>query len=192
MSEIYFTSDLHFNHDKDFIYKPRGYHDVKEASESILKNINDLVKEDDTLYILGDIMLNDNEVGIKYFNQIKCNNIHIILGNHDRETRIALYKQNSKVKEMLYATMLKHGQWTFFLSHFPSLTGNYNASKKGEIIFNICGHIHTKDKYLHMKQGLCCYHVEVDCHDNKPINIKDIEKDISSFMEENKEINFSL
>ena len=84
MSEIYFTSDLHFNHDKDFIYKSRGYHDVKEASESILKNINDLVKEDDTLYILGDIMLNDNEVGIKYFNQIKCNNIHIILGNHDK------------------------------------------------------------------------------------------------------------
>lgn len=192
MSEIYFTSDLHFNHDKDFIYGPRGYKNAIEASEDILKNINELVKEDDTLYILGDIMLKDNEEGIKCFNRINCNNIHIILGNHDTEARMELYKTNPKVKEMVYATMLKHEKWTFFLSHFPSLTGNYNASKKGEIIFNICGHVHTKDKFLHMKQGLCCYHVELDCHDNKPVNIKDIEKDISLFMEENKEIDFSL
>lgn len=192
MSEIYFTSDLHFNHDKDFIYEPRGYKDVKEANEDILKNINELVKEDDTLYILGDIMLKDNEEGIKCFNRINCNNIHIILGNHDTEARMELYKTNPKVKEMVYATMLKHEKWTFFLSHFPSLTGNYNASKKGEIIFNICGHVHTKDKFLHMKQGLCCYHVELDCHGNKPVNIKDIKQDISLFMEENKEIDFSL
>ena len=192
MSEIYFTSDLHFNHDKDFIYGPRGYKNAIEASEDILKNINDTVSEDDILYILGDIMLGEKEEGIKYFNAIKCNNIHIILGNHDSEARMALYKTNPKVKEMVYATMFKHEKWQFYLSHFPSLTGNYNASKRGEIIFNICGHIHTKDKFLHMKQGLCCYHVELDCHDNKPVNIKDIEKDISLFMEENKEIDFSL
>lgn len=192
MSEIYFTSDLHLAHDKDFIYVPRGYNSALEAGEEIIRNINEIVKEDDILYILGDLMLGDNDKGMALFKQIRCNNIHIILGNHDKDTRIALYSCCANVKEMVYATMFNYDKWQFYLSHFPSLTGNYNASKRGEIIFNLCGHFHTKDRFVHMKQGLCCYHVELDCHGNKPVNINDIISDIDSFIEDNSDIDFSI
>ena len=40
MSNIFITSDLHFNHDKDFIWKERGFSNVNEMNEAIVKNWN--------------------------------------------------------------------------------------------------------------------------------------------------------
>ena len=34
---IYFTSDLHLGHDREFIYKDRGYDNIREMSEDIRK-----------------------------------------------------------------------------------------------------------------------------------------------------------
>ena len=34
---IFFTSDLHINHDRDFIWGARGYEDVIEHNEDIIK-----------------------------------------------------------------------------------------------------------------------------------------------------------
>ena len=58
---IYFTSDWHFFHNKFFIYEPRGFSSVEEMNEAIIKNHNKVVKEEDTIYCLGDCMLNDNQ-----------------------------------------------------------------------------------------------------------------------------------
>lgn len=33
---IWLTSDTHFNHDKDFIWKPRGFQNVQDMNEAIL------------------------------------------------------------------------------------------------------------------------------------------------------------
>ena len=79
MSDIFFTSDLHLNHNKGFIYEPRGFSNCHEHSLGIIDNINQVVKEDDELYILGDVMLEDDEKGLYYFNRIKCHNIHIAI-----------------------------------------------------------------------------------------------------------------
>ena len=37
---IYFTSDLHLDHDKDFIYKERGFEDIHSHNFAILNNWN--------------------------------------------------------------------------------------------------------------------------------------------------------
>ena len=34
---IYFTSDLHFNHDRDFVYVPRGFQSVDEMNQTLFK-----------------------------------------------------------------------------------------------------------------------------------------------------------
>ena len=33
---IYLTSDLHLNHNRGFIYEPRGFHSVEEMNEAII------------------------------------------------------------------------------------------------------------------------------------------------------------
>ena len=115
MSDIFFTSDLHLNHNKGFIYEHRGFSNCHEHSLGIIDNINQVVKEDDELYILGDVMLEDDEKGLYYFNRIKCHNIHIILGNHDSDKRIEIFKSLDNVKELCFATRIKLKKWTCFL-----------------------------------------------------------------------------
>lgn len=57
---IYLTSDLHFCHNRDFLYSPRGFHDAGEMNHTIVSNWNHTVKDDDEVYVLGDMMLNDD------------------------------------------------------------------------------------------------------------------------------------
>ena len=59
--EIYLTSDLHLGHDKDFIYKPRGFNSVDEANESIISNWNSIINEDDLVYVMEDAGFFDYE-----------------------------------------------------------------------------------------------------------------------------------
>ena len=37
---IWFSSDLHFNHDKDFCYGPRGFQSIEEMNTEIIKRWN--------------------------------------------------------------------------------------------------------------------------------------------------------
>ena len=38
MGNIYFSSDTHFSHDRDFIWGARGFKNVTEMNEQIVKN----------------------------------------------------------------------------------------------------------------------------------------------------------
>ena len=80
MSRIWFTSDLHFGHNREFIYGPRGFQTVWDMDRTIVENWNRMVEPEDDVYVLGDLMLGDSEYGRGMITQLK-GNIHIILGN---------------------------------------------------------------------------------------------------------------
>ena len=84
--KIFVTSDLHFGHDREFVWKVRGFNSVMEMNEEYVKRWNRLVTNEDDVYVLGDLMLGNNNVGIHYLNQLN-GNIHVVLGNHDTPTR---------------------------------------------------------------------------------------------------------
>ena len=183
MGKIYLTSDLHFCHDKEFIWKERGFNSVAEMNETIVSNWNSIVQQEDEVYVLGDLMMNDNETGIKLVKQLK-GSIHIILGNHDTATRKALYEDCHNVKSIEYGNVLKCKGQPFYLSHYPTLTANGDEDKplKARVI-NLCGHLHTKDKWIDMNKGLI-YHIELDAHDCKPIEIGTILEEIKNYLKE--------
>ena len=60
MGEVWLSSDLHLGHQKEFLYVPRGFSSIEEHDEAIIDNINEVVAPEDTLYLLGDLMLGDN------------------------------------------------------------------------------------------------------------------------------------
>ena len=179
MNKIYFTSDFHFMHDKDFIYEPRGFSSVHEMNETIIKNFNEVMDWTDTLYILGDCFLNDNEEGMKLMRRVSGNKQHIIWGNHDTDTRKLLMLNEGWDGE--YAAILNYKGYHFYLSHYPTITSNYDVDKplKRRVI-NLCGHTHTQDKFSDMDKGLI-YHVELDAHNNYPVLIDDIIEDIKHY-----------
>lgn len=179
MSNIWFSSDFHFCHNKEFLYKPRGFDNVENMNHAIVENWNSLVKPNDVAYILGDIMLNDNENGLYLFEQLNGSK-YIILGNHDTNARIGLYKYCDNVVDILYATILKFGKYNFYLSHYPTKVGNYDDEELHKKFYSLCGHTHTSDKWLDFKECKS-YHVELDAHENKPILIDQIIEDIKNY-----------
>ena len=64
---IWLTSDTHFCHDREFIFGPRGFSCVEEMNKAIVERWNSVVSDDDTVYHLGDTILNDIDSGIEYF-----------------------------------------------------------------------------------------------------------------------------
>ena len=77
----------------------------------ILDRINETVGVDDTLYILGDFTFRGKDP-IEYRERIICKDIHVLIGNHDREKdffKHLISSENSygfssvqSVKEVIY------------------------------------------------------------------------------------------
>ena len=172
MGEIWFSSDLHAGHQRDFLYVPRGFSSIEEHDEAIIDNINEVVAPEDTLYLLGDLMLGDNEEGARKLRQIQCKDIRVIRGNHDTDTRVRLYEYSLGYQMLGYAAPAKFNGKNFMLSHYPMLTQNMDDDKKTwQKTWNLCGHSHTKNKFDPITHSI---HVELDAWDNKPVEIEQI------------------
>ena len=173
---IYITADLHFCHNKEFLYGPRGFTNIEDHDETIVKNWNELINDEDEIYIIGDIMLNDINRAVKYFNMLKGKK-HIIYGNHDTDKRLELYKSLDNVIEVVAGKRLKYKKYSFWLSHYPSLCDNYDDELTHNAVINLCGHSHTKDAKIDLNKGLI-YHCELDAHNMKPITLDYIIEDL--------------
>lgn len=176
---IYFTSDTHFNHDKEFCWKIRGFNSVEEMNETIKNNWNNIVTEEDEVYLLGDVMLGDYQKGINIVSQLK-GKIHIILGNHCTQNRIALYQTLPNVVEIVYSTLIKIGKQHYYLSHYPSFTANYDDKPYHNHIICLYGHTHQGSKFFTIgeEENPFMYNVGVDAHNCTPVSIEEINKDI--------------
>ena len=106
MANIWLTSDFHFCHDREFVWQARGFQNVEEMNKAIVERFNSVITPEDTLYILGDVMLNDNEKGEEFLSQINGKKI-FIRGNHDTSTRVEIYKKYTN-EEIKWADMIKY------------------------------------------------------------------------------------
>lgn len=178
MSNIWLTSDTHFSHNQPFLYEPRDFKNIDEHNEAIIQNWNSVVQPDDIVYHLGDVMLNDDEHGIKCLQRLN-GHIRMVRGNHDSDNRLLKYADCWNVESVGdWALMIKDGKQSIYLSHFPTITSNYDVDKPLKArVLNLCGHSHTKDAFQDWDKGLI-YHVELDAHDNKPVALEEVMKDI--------------
>lgn len=78
MSAVWYTSDLHFGHKNCATW--RGFSSVEQHDETVVSNWNARVKDDDIVWVLGDICLsprNLQSVGLLKGRK------QLIAGNHD-------------------------------------------------------------------------------------------------------------
>ena len=120
MGNIFFTSDTHFGHanisGKNDSKWPKGYRhypSLHEMNKDLTSNINKLVKPEDTLYHLGDWSFGGIDNIWKFRKQIMCQNIHLILGNHDHHI------EENKVLPNVYQTQNQ------FIDGDPSSTAEF-------------------------------------------------------------------
>lgn len=176
---IWLTSDLHLLHNKDFLYKPRGFDNILDHNKAIIENFNSVVKDDDDLYILGDVFLNSKEEGIELLKQIPGIK-HIIIGNHDTDARLELFekhRQECKICEVVFGTRLKYKKFHFLLSHYPTITSNLDDGKKVyETVINLYGHTHQQTNFYN--NNFFMYHVGLDSHNMMPISLDTIIEEV--------------
>ena len=154
-------------------------------NDAIVSNWNAIVQPEDDVYVLGDIMLNDNESGIKLLKQLK-GKIHIILGNHDTEARVELYNNCYNVVEVCYATVIKYNGYHFYLSHYPTMTANLEKESLKKCMINMFGHTHSKNKFYNDIPFM--YNVACDAHNCTPVSIEQAIIDMEAKVKECKDM----
>lgn len=183
---IYFSSDYHFNHDREFVYQARGFPNIEEMNETIIQRHNEIVKPEDIVYVLGDLclgggseeMLQKNKELIERLN----GTLYIIRGNHDSDNRCKMYRSCKNVKQVTAAMYLNYSGYHFYLSHYPTLTGNLEKESLKQMTLNIYGHTHQKTNFYEDRPYML--HCGVDSHDCYPVSIDTIIAEMKAKVKE--------
>jgi len=140
MTKKYISSDLHFFHKNILKFCPisRPFSSIEEMNEVIVKNINDKVNFDDVFYILGDISFGKLDETMEVLNQINCNNIILIKGNHDRK-----FCNEKRFRDRFNNIYQDHIEWFgekyVHMYHFPILAWDRKHYKS----YHLHGHMHS-------------------------------------------------
>lgn len=127
MSDIFYTSDTHFNH--DFVARDRNKSNAEEHDELLIEKFNSVLHKRDQLWILGDLFMGSITAGLPQVARLKGVK-HLVLGNHDA-AHPAHKKSHSQLRRFLevFDTVSLHEQHRIeghdvLLSHFP-YTGDH-------------------------------------------------------------------
>lgn len=183
MGKVFLTSDLHFGHDREFLWGPRGFRSSIEHDEAVIANWNSVVGPEDDVYVLGDLMLGDNEWGRKCVRRLN-GRIFLIRGNHDTDHR--WYEFYRTIGDNIFfggnAEIIHYRKYHFYLSHFPTLTGNLEKESLHQMTLNLHGHTHSKEKFYEDRPYM--YNVALDAHHNTPVLLDDIIEDMKEKVKE--------
>lgn len=178
-SDLFFGSDFHFGHNKDFIYKDRGFDSIIEHDLKITRGIIDKIQtyqrngKDKNLIILGDTFLNiGDDIALDIFEQIiqaipEFVNIYYIFGNHesnicrwfesytDGRVPVIIQIPNRNIKIALLGEQAKIliDKRPFYLSHLP-LMDTPRFFKGGEERA-LVGHCHGNNPRLYFSDKSC-------------------------------------
>ena len=175
---IYLTSDLHLGHSNIMKHCKRPFNSIEEMNNRIINNINDMVRPNDELYILGDLYFGEKQTinTFEYAKKIKCEHIHLIKGNHDMsyEDLLKLNEENKVFESISLYKELKYEKRLFVLCHYPFMDNAWNKAMHGSI--NIHGHIHSNTNYNQEQKDkkILRYDVGVDANDYYPVLIDNI------------------
>lgn len=129
MNKVLFIADLHFMHKN--MAQSRGFQDEFCHDEYIIDKWNKKVKKKDTIYILGDISM-ENKKAYPLLDRLNGLKI-VVLGNHDNRQNVA---ELAKHVHNVVGCVSYKGYW---LTHIPVHPMEFEYRLKG----NIHGHIHN-------------------------------------------------
>jgi len=116
---IYFTADEHFGHTNIIKYCNRPFNNAEEMDEQLIKNHNEVVGTDDTVYHVGDFTLKNKEYADKIINRLTGKHI-FLMGSHDNWNKELPYVIELSVDE-IYVVMCHYAMRVWPRSHYDSV-----------------------------------------------------------------------
>jgi len=157
MTNEWFTSDTHFNHEKILEFARPEFKTPDEMNWEIVRVWNKYVQPDDTIYHMGDLAFKTGQMRgetiaiLKALNGIK----DLMEGNHENRKHMPhfAFAFRNMVKE---SEIVIHGK-TFRMAHFPYPWGRTakdlaerpecmtepKNDEAGNLIPILCGHVHA-------------------------------------------------
>ena len=145
---LFVTSDTHFNHNQEFIYKKRGYESPEQMTEDMINTINSTVGDNGTLLHLGDFCLNTTLEQYHYIlSKLRVKELWMLWGNHNSpiqksyggtREQVAAYNQGVFIKYLDHYFTFRKGKKVFVCFHFPISV--FDGMSKGAM--HLCGHSH--------------------------------------------------
>ena len=171
-NKIWFTSDLHFGHKRiiEFCPNTRPYVSVEQMNQDIIETWNKSVREEDVVFILGDVSFAKKDVTEWCLQQLKGKLI-LVSGNHDK----GLDERYFDTTFQSYAE-IKIDDKDIVLCHYPI----YEWNKMHHGSYHLFGHVHGKptpvvgrlmDVGWDVKGGLFSWEQVVEQLENKPIRL---------------------
>jgi calcineurin-like phosphoesterase family protein len=184
--QVWFTADLHLGHGNIIKYcqrpymteaeraavsrDPRGKFTLSQTTvqghdEALLDAINSRVQVEDLLWIVGDFCMGGLAMATEYRGRIRCRNVHLVMGNHDRHS----------VKPV-FSKVIDQGMFTFrgqdiWLNHYPMRS--WNRSFHGS--WHLYGHVHGQLTEEDAREDWrLTKDVGVDANDYKPVSFDDV------------------
>lgn len=162
--KVWITSDLHLNHSRVPLFSSTSLEQnglshiktIEDWNEMIISRINQLVREQDTLWILGDVGFGPVDELKTLINRINGHKI-LVMGNHDKFSMATAYHLGfEKVYDS--PTFLPGTRGMILLSHAPA----FEAYVSPYIACNLHGHIHegtlTLPRFFNMNISMNDYY----------------------------------
>ena len=183
--DIWFVSDLHMYHTNIIRLSNRPFADIEEMSKVLVDNWNNVVKEDDIVFNLGDFCWSESYIiWAKVIDKLNGHQV-LIKGNHDHPKTLQKLSEQYKlidshqgnplfvknldklflIRERLE---LRHNKDRFLLDHFPqySWVGSYHG------VYHLHGHIHEKNNDISTTNT---YNVSIERNLYRPLSLDEIK-----------------
>lgn len=174
--DIFVISDTHFNHANILDFKQedgrkvRDFESVDEMNETIIDSWNEVVRDMDIVYHLGDVFFHQTQpVPIHEILSRLKGRKRLILGNHDngKSNHLQTYFQKIMVWRMFpeFGALLTHVP----VHHGTLAEKRFKGSRFNDEMINVHGHLHANNiddaRYVN---------VSVEQIDYTPISIEEI------------------
>lgn len=157
--KVWITSDTHYNHtnicrgvtkwrtakDEVPIDQTRDFATLERMNSTIVNNINEHVGQEDVLIHLGDWSFGGFEMIEEFRNRIICQEIHLILGNHDHHIDLNRQGCQDHFASVQWFLQLNYLGETIECMHYP--ISSWNGLRKGRI--HLHGHCHLPNNKKH-------------------------------------------
>lgn len=180
----FFIADTHFNHSDIIKYCNRPFVSSEDQTNKLIENWNRVVKDEDTVFVLGDffffynpkecdlentgIFIKESNECIRILSQLKGHK-HLIKGNHD----VRSDKQYSEMGfEFVSPYPIIYDNF-FILSHEPLLLSQTTP------YFNLYGHVHNDDRFTDTSTSKC---VSVERINYKPVSLEKVKFEIETWI----------
>lgn len=166
------TSDLHFGHKNIMTFcreaRARFKLDLEYMNEAMVKEWNDLIAPEDTVYILGDVAFLPAQKATEYMRRLNGNKI-LVEGNHDRKLLQDRNFRDEFVEVHKYLDVNYNGT-KVVMFHYP--IAEWDQMHRGAV--HLHGHLHGGESGM---EAFRCRDMGMDATGRIAVTIEDAIRD---------------